>query len=514
MSFNPNNKRIAVNTTVLYVRMLLLMAVSLYTSRIVLDALGAVDFGLYNVIGGVVVALGFLQGTLNTTSSRYITVALGKGNQDDLKTVFSNILLVNILLAVIILVLSETIGLWFVYNKLQIPQDRFNAALWVYQMSIITVMVNVVSVPYNASIIAHEKMKAFAYISLFDGFGKLAVAFALLHVKDIDKLILYSALLLIIQLIDRAVYGYYSHRNFEETRTGIRPDKELLKKMFGFISWSSYGSFVSIGYTQGLNILLNMFFGPAVNAARAVSVQVQNAVISFTNNFQTAINPQLMQSVAKEDYHRSRQLLIASSKLSFFLLCVIGIPIIILAPTILELWLKKVPDHTVSFVRLMLIISIWSCLANPLRMVNQAEGHIKKFQMYECTILLMIIPLSYICLKTDRFPEIVFIVHLLIELVAGIVRTFIVLPKIEMKIKDYFKLVYRPVTIVFFLSLFTGYIFVHILKDNLVSQLIVFILSELFMIGIIYTLGLTRQERLKMNTIASTVKSKITSNDR
>ena len=316
--------------------MLLLMVVSLYTSRIVLDALGAVDYGLYNVIGGVVVALGFLQGTLNTTSSRYITVAIGKGDQDNLKTVFSNILLVNILLAVIILILSETIGLWFVYNKLQIPQDRFNAA---YQMSIITVMVNVVSVPYNACIIAHEKMKAFAYISLFDGFGKLAVAFALLHVKDIDKLILYSALLLIIQLIDRAVYGYYSHRNFEETRTRIRPDKELLKKMFGFILWSSYGSFVSIGYTQGLNILLNMFFGPAVNAARAVSVQVQNAVISFTNNFQTAINPQLMQSVAKEDYRRSRQLLIASSKLSFFLLCIIGIPIIILAPTILELWL-------------------------------------------------------------------------------------------------------------------------------------------------------------------------------
>lgn len=500
---NNKNKRIAINTAVLYVRMLLLMAVSLYTSRVILDALGAVDYGLYNVVGGVVVAIGFLQGTLNTTSSRYITVALGKDSLEKLKIVFSNVLIVNFLLALIILILSETIGLWFVYNKLQIPSDRFNAALWVYQMSIVTVMVNIISVPYNACIIAHEKMKAFAYISLFDAFGKLAVAFLLLHVTKIDKLILYSALLLIIQLIDRGVYGIYSNKNFEETKSKIKINKPLLKKMMGFITWSSYGSFVSIGFTQGLNILLNLFFGPTVNAARAISVQVQNAITSFTNNFQTAINPQLIQSVATEDFYRSRQLLIASSKFSFYLLCIIGIPVIILAPTILNLWLKEVPAHTVNFVRLMLIISIWSCLANPLRIVNQAEGHIKKFQLYECTILLLIIPCAYIALRLDKLPEMVFCVHLVLELSASVVRAVIVLPKIGMDVKEYFFRIYRPVSLVFILSLGIGCFVSCLIGDNLYSRLGVLFISEIIMIALIYLVGLSANEKSEIKKIAT-----------
>ena len=275
-----------------------MMVVSLYTSRIVLDALGVVDFGLYNVVGGIVVALGFLSGTLNTASSRFITVSLSKGCLEEMKKTFSNVLFVNILLAVIVLIAGETVGLWFLYNKLQVPPERFNAAFWVYQMSIVTVMINIISSAYNACIIAHEKMKAFAYFSLFDCFAKLLIAYAL-FITNYDKLIIYGALLLTVQIIDRIVYGAYCTRKFNETRTKIILDRPLLTQMFKFISWASYGSFVSIGFTQGLNILINLFFGPAINAARAVSVQVQNAVVSFTTNFQTAINPQLIQSVAK-----------------------------------------------------------------------------------------------------------------------------------------------------------------------------------------------------------------------
>lgn len=496
MGYSINNKRIAINTIVLYLRMLLLMVVSLYTSRIVLQALGVVDFGLYNVIGGVVVAIGFLQGALNTASSRFITVALGKGNEEKLKDVFSNILIVNILLAIIVFILSETIGLWCVYEKLQIPVRRMNAAIWVYQASVVTVIVNIISVPYNACIIAHEKMKAFAYISLFDAFGKLAVAFAMLHVVNVDKLILYSLLLMTIQLIDRIIYGSYCKHNFQETNAKLSFNKVLLKKMFSFIGWSSYGSFVSIGYTQGLNILLNIFFGPAVNAARAVSVQVQNAIVSFTYNFQTAINPQLIQSVAVQDFNRSKKLLIASSKFSFYLLCLIGIPVIAYAPTILGLWLKQVPEHTVSFVRLMLIISIWSSLANPLRTINQAEGNIKKFQLYECSILLLIVPVSYFALKLEKIPEIVFCIHLFIELLTGFIRIIIVLPKIGMKIISYIRCIYIPTALVFFINLFAGLGISSVTNYSLSIKIGGLCLLEAVIIISTFFLGLTSKEKL------------------
>lgn len=477
-----------------------MMVVSLYTSRIVLDALGVVDFGLYNVVGGIVVALGFLSGTLNTASSRFITVALSKGCLDEMNKTFSNVLFVNILLAVIVLIAGETVGLWFLYNKLQVPPERFNAAFWVYQMSIVTVMINIISSAYNACIIAHEKMKAFAYFSLFDCFAKLLIAYALLHITNYDKLIIYGALLLTVQIIDRIVYGAYCTRKFNETRTKIILDRPLLTQMFKFISWASYGSFVSIGFTQGLNILINLFFGPAINAARAVSVQVQNAVISFTTNFQTAINPQLIQSVAKNDFTRARMLLKVSSKFSFFLLCLLGMPLIAVTPFILNLWLKEVPEHTVWFVRLMLVISIWSCIANPLRIVNQAEGNIRKFQLCEGTVLLMIVPVSYIVLKIYKIPELVFVVHLVIELLSSYIRIKIVLPKINMSIKDYFKSIYSPLFLIFSISIFICFFLLKYLNmgHDIFSALSVCILLEISMIALIFIIGLNSSERIRL----------------
>lgn len=504
-ALSSDNKRIAVNTFFLYIRMLLMMVVSLYTSRIVLDALGVVDFGLYNVVGGIVVALGFISGTLNTASSRFITVSLSKGCLGEMKKTFSNVLFVNILLAVIVLIAGETVGLWFLYNKLQVPPERFNAAFWVYQMSIVTVMINIISSAYNACIIAHEKMKAFAYFSLFDCFAKLLIAYAL-FITNYDKLIIYGALLLTVQIIDRIVYGAYCTRKFNETRTKIILDRPLLTQMFKFISWASYGSFVSIGFTQGLNILINLFFGPAINAARAVSVQVQNAVVSFTTNFQTAINPQLIQSVAKNDFTRARMLLRISSKFSFFLLCLLGMPLIAIAPLVLNLWLKEVPEHTVWFVRLMLVISIWSCIANPLRIVNQAEGNIRKFQLYEGTVLLMIVPISYIVLKVYKIPELVFVVHLVIELLSSYIRIKIVLPKIRMSIKDYFKSIYLPLFAIFSITiLFCVFLTTHIgLKDNISSSILLCLLLEMFMSLLIYTVGLNKEERGKIILLLNT----------
>lgn len=493
------NKRIAVNTLFLYMRMLLLMVVSLYTSRIVLDALGVVDYGLYNVVGGVVVALGFLSGTLNAASSRFITVALSTGCMDEMKKTFGNVLFVNIMLALVVFVAGETVGLWFLYNKMQIPLERFTAAFWVYQMSIATVMISVISSAFNACIIAHEKMKTFAYISLIDAFGKLLLAYLLLHISGYDKLIVYGIFLLAIQIIDRLVYGMYCSRHFPETRTKIKIDKHVLSKMFKFISWASYGSFVSIGFTQGLNILINLFFGPAVNAARAVSVQVQNAVVAFTTNFQTAVNPQLIQSVATGDYSRARELLRISSKLSFFLLCIIGLPLIAVTPFVLDLWLKDVPEHTIWFVRLMLVISIWSSLANPLRIINQAEGNIRKFQLYEGTVLLMIVPVSYISLKLYGIPELVFVVHLVIELLSSYIRIKTVLPKIKMSIKDYFKSIYSPLLLIFSISIFLCVFLLKYLHtgNDILSAFSVCILLEICMSSLMFKIGLNTSEKIK-----------------
>lgn len=492
---SSNNKRIAKNTLILYVRMLVLMATSLYTSRVILDALGVEDYGIYNVVGGVVTFLGFLNGTLSTASSRYITVALGKGDALRCKQVFASVLQVNILLCVFVVLASETVGLWFLVNKMQIPEGRMNAALWVYQFSVATVILNIISVPYNASIIAHERMKAFAYISLFDAFAKLGIAILLTTSWSADKLIVYALFLFLIQLVDRIIYGQYCVRKFQETRYSPYYDRTLLKEMLGFVSWSAYGSFVSVGFTHGLNILLNLFFGPAVNAARAVSVQVQSNVNNFVQNFQTAINPQLTKSVAVGSFEKSRELLLASTRFSFYLLCILGLPIICEADYILHLWLKEVPPHTVFFVQLMLTISIWQSLAYALRTVNQAEGNIKKFQLYECSLLLFIVPVAYVCLKMGYSPESVFVVHLVIELMANLVRIKIVLPKIGMSLSDYFKKVYYKVLPIFLLPLAIVYPLHEQYESGLLRFLCSIVIVELMVLVMVYSVGINTKEK-------------------
>lgn len=487
---------IAKNSLILYGRMLVLLFLSLYTSRIVLSALGAVDYGLYNVVGGVVITIGFLTGTLNTASARYITVALGKGDEKEIRTTFSNILAVNIMLALAVIVISETIGLWFLCEKMTIPEERVTAAKWVYQLSIVTVAINIISIPYNACIIAHERMKAFAYITIVDGVGKLVVAFLLIYSASVDRLVLYAVLIFLIQITDRCIYGIYCGKNFKETRGKLALDKKMLRGMAGFISWAAYGSLVSVGFTQGLNILLNLFFGPAVNAARAVSVQVQNVAQMFTTNFQTAINPRIIKSVAVSDFQETRDLLQVSSKMSFSLLSVISVPLVFAAPFLLNLWLGKAPEHTVAFVRLMLVTSIMSSIANPLRIINQAEGNIKKFQICECSILLTIVPLSYIVLKVSPIPELVFCVHLVIEIIAHFVRVRIVVPKIKMRVADYFKAIYFPLVVVLVVALASGYAIFLCVGNGIAGQCLTGISAELVLIAMICKVGLNQRERM------------------
>lgn len=492
---SQNNKRIAKNTLLLYARMLLLLIISLYTSRVVLNTLGVEDYGINNVVSGFISMLGFLSGSLGAASSRFITYDLGIGDMSTMKRTFGNIVTIHLFLAFVVLIIGETIGLWFVLNKLQIPENRVTAALWVYQFSIFSFMLSIVSVPYNATIIAHERMKAFAYITIVDAALKLLIVY-LLVVIPYDKLIIYAILFFCIQIFDRIIYGIYCFKHFEETKVKLAFDKKLLKEIFSFAVWTMNGSLAYIGFTQGINVLLNMFFGPVVNAARGIAVQVQGVVQNFCNNFQMALNPQLTKSYAQKDLKHMQQLLKVSSKFSFFLLFIISLPLMFEAQLVLKWWLGIVPEHTVNFLRLILCSSMLFALSNPIIVSVHATGRIKKFQAIEGTMLLCIVPIAYVLLKFLGIrPEYVFCVHIAVEILTQYVRVRIVLPMISMKYIDYLKEVIVPIIKVLLITPILPLIVYFYMNQSVFAFIIICIISFICCLCGIYFLGCTKQER-------------------
>ena len=429
-----------------------------------------------------------------TSSSRFITVAIGTNDIDYRIKTFSTVFWVNCLLAIIVVVFAETLGLWFLLNKMNIPEMRETSAFWVYQCSVLTVTASIISVPYNAAIIANEKMNAFAYITLIAGFAKLIISFVIDNLY-IDRLVLYAILLGCVDLIILTSYYLYGRYRLVECRIKRIFDKDFFFEMFKFIGWSSYGSFASAGFTHGINIVLNLFFGPAVNAARAISVQIQNAVISFTSNFQMAINPQLIINTANKDFATARRLLIYSSKLSFFLLCALGLPILSETHFILKIWLVEFPSVAVSFSQIMIVISIFGCLANGLRVVNQAEGDIKRFQVYECSILLLIVPVSYMCLVAYENPIIAFVVHFVLECIAQLVRIYIVLPKIQMRYFYYIRQIYFRMIPVFVVPTLLSYLLINLMEESWLRLFVNVCLDEIAIIGCTLMFGLCQEER-------------------
>lgn len=491
-----DNKRIVYNTILLYIRMLFLVLISLYTSRIVLQTLGVEDFGINNVVGGIISFLGFLTSSLAGASSRFITVALGKGNLIELKKIFNNIISIHILFAFIIFVLGETIGLWFVSTKLNIPANREFAAFWVYQFSIITAMGSFISMPYNAAIIAHEKMSAFAYLTIGDALLKLLAVF-MLTISPYDRLIMYAGMILCIQLFDFIIYIIYCNKKFPETHlTKLTINNTLFKEIFYYAGWTMNGSLAVFGYTQGLNILLNIFFNPAINAARGIAVQVQNIINNFSYNFQMAINPQLTKSYAQDDLSRMHQLLIASTKFSVFLLFFICLPLILEAPLVLKWWLGQYPEYTVSFLRLILITSILFALSNPIGTAIHATGKIKKFQIAEGSSLLTIVPIAYLLLKFFHVPpECVFIVHILIEMFTQYIRIRIVLPQINLPLKTYWIVALKPIIKVLILSSIIPIFLCSYMEYNLPNFFIICIICVLSCGLSIYKWGCSKEEK-------------------
>ena len=409
-----NNKRIAKNTLLLYFRMLLMMAVTLYTSRITLAALGVTDYGIYNVVGGMVAMFSILSGSLSVTIGRFITVEVGKGDKERLKTIFSMSVSIQICMALVICLIAEVAGVWFLNNKMVIPVDRLYAAHWVLQLSILTFLVNLISVPYNAVIIAHERMSAFAYISILEVVLKLVIVY-LLYVSPVDKLIVYAVLLALVAVVIRLVYGSYCKRHFEEARYRLCFDKKLLRDMFGFIGWAFWGNAMVVLKDQGTNVLLNLFCGPAVNAARGVAMQVNNAVYSFVQNFMMAVNPQITKSYSAGSIADMHKLIIRSAKFGFFILLMLLMPICANIDYILGLWLVEVPEHTANFIVLVLLYSLLDCYGHPLITGVLAEGDIKRYEIALTIIYFLNFVASYVFLKMGMQPEVVFVLNIIFK---------------------------------------------------------------------------------------------------
>ena len=421
-STSDNNKRIAKNTLMLYFRMILLMLISLYTSRVVLATLGETDYGLYSVVGGVVMMLAFLNGAMAGGTQRFLNTEMGKGSEEGLRRVFSSAVCIHILVALVVLLLAETLGLWFLNTHMTIPADRMKAANWVYQFSVAAFMVNILCVPYNASIIAHEKMSAFAYISILEAALKLLIVF-LIQVLPSDKLISYAFLLFLVGIIQRIVYNVYCHRHFPETHfQRANVDVPLAKQMMAFSSWSIFGSFGYIAHTQGIAICVNLFFTPAVNAAQGLSNTINHAVTGFVANFQTALNPQIVQNYAAGRLSDMHRLIFRGCRLSFFLITLFAVPLIVEMPAVLGVWLKEVPEYTTIFARLVLAISVVNSYSGVLATSQGATGKVKVYQTTLTLTGFFHVPLTLVAFYYGGAPYVCSWIYIVIVLILQVMR--------------------------------------------------------------------------------------------
>jgi O-antigen/teichoic acid export membrane protein len=409
------------NTVALYIRMGVTLVIGLYTSRVVLSTLGVEDFGIYNIVGGIVSMFAFLNNSMSGATSRFLTIKLGRNDNEGLRETFSAALTIHLLIAILIFVLGETIGLWFLENKLQISSHSMGVARVVYQLSLFTAMTSIIQVPYVASIISHERMNVYAYIEIFNTILKLGIVYLLL-VTDYNKLILYAILLFCASVLIASIYIFYGVRNFPECKWKFSSDKKIIYPMLTFSSWDLYGNLSYTAKTQGVNMLLNLFFGVVINAAYGVAMQVQNAVMSFSNSFLTASRPQIVKYYAVNDINQMQKLIINTAKFSFLLISLISFPVILECRYVLHLWLKEVPEYAVVFCQLNLISGLLTSMFTVLTFAIHATGRIKHLSFVSGTIYILVIPISYFFLKAGFSPIIPFIINIVLLLVAYLIN--------------------------------------------------------------------------------------------
>lgn len=489
-----NNKLIAKNTLLLYFRMFFSMIVSLYTSRLILSALGITDFGIYSVVGGVVALFSFLNSAMAASTQRFLTFEIGKGDKNRLNNIFSISVNLHLCISLIVLLLAETIGIWFLNNKLTIPYDRIVAANWVFQFSVFTLILTILSVPYNALIIAREKMNVFAYIGILEIFLKLLIVY-LLFISDFDKLIFFSALVFFVSLVIRIIYQVYCRKNHPESHYKFYWEKNLFKQMASFAGWNLIGVFAGLAQDQGINIILNIFYGPVINAARGIGAQVNNAVTNLVINFQTAISPQITKAYASEGVFNQNKLVFFSSKLSFFLIFLFSLPLILNADIVLGLWLKKVPENTILFVNLGLINIMIGSISGPLQILAQATGRIKYYQIIVSGILLLDLPIAYLILSFGLNIQAVLWSTILISVIALVARLYILKFLVSFSISTFLNEVINPILKVFFMSSILPVICMFYIELVWVRFFLIIMSGIISTIFFVWVFGTTKNER-------------------
>lgn len=499
---NNHNKHIAKNTMYLYIRMVLVMLVQLYTSRVILRVLGIEDYGIYNIVGIIVVSFSFVTGPLSIVTQRFFSFELGRNNISKIKDVFSMSLIVHIILSIFILILSETIGLWFLNNKMDIPIDRLYAANWVYQCSIFTFILNILNTPFNSAIIAYEKMSFYAYLSIFEIISKLFIVYLLLLIST-DRLILYSLLIVFVTLIITTIYKIYCNRYLKNIKFIFVCDKILLKQLMNFSGWSLFGAIASMSANQGLNLLLNIFCGVTVNAAMGISNQVSSSINQFVTNFQTAFRPQIVKSYAGGEIDCLHKLICQSSKFSFLLLFMIICPLMFNLDFILHLWLgNNVPEYTSQFCRFMLLYTLIESLSAPIWMTVQATGMIRKYQLCISSLFLLNIIISYLFLKYGFKPTVVLNIKCFMALLYLMYRLFYIHTCINLSVFIFLKKTILPVFLTAGLAFLTMLSLVYYIQTDTIGGGILSLAIFLFIyMIIIYMIALTSKEKYVLKKI-------------
>lgn len=501
-----NNKRIAKNTLYLYIRTMFVMCVSIYTSRIILDILGVEDYGIYNVVGGFVSMFSVLSGTLTAASQRFIAYELGK-TDSNVKKVFSTTLSIHFLLAIILLVLIEIIGLWFLNYKMNIEPDRLFAANWVFQCSVITFCVSLISIPYTAAIIAYEKMSAFAYISIFEVLAKLVAVYAL-YMIAFDSLIIYAVFMLFVAIILRVIYGIYCRKNFLDCRYILSFEKKIFKEILSFSGWNFIGSSAAILNNQGINMLINLFFGVTLNAARGLATQIDTALNTFVQNFMMALNPQITKSYAAGDFEYVNKMIILGTKFAFFLFWVLCLPVYLNTNFILSVWLRKVPDYAALFIQLGIIYNLAQNLSQCLYTTMLATGRIKKYQIIVGGLSLLAFPTAWIFFEMGLPGEYGYWAMIIYSVVCLIGRLFLLQEMVPLFSGiEYIKKVIFPIA----LTITPTIAIIYLIHKCIIQTSWITFLSEsafcvILSLGNILLLGLSKKER---NKLYSLVKNKI-----
>lgn len=488
--------------------MFFIMCITLYTSRVVLNALGIEDYGLYTAVGGFVALFGVISGSLSTAISRFITFELGKGNYIKLKLIFSSSVLIQFLIALLIIVLVETVGVWFLNERMTVPEGQLTAANWVLQFSVITFAVNLISVPYTAVIIAHEKMSAFAYISIFDAVCKLLIAY-LISVSLTNRLITYSILLCCLAIITRLIYNIYCQKHFEECKFVLKFDKSITKEIFSFAGWNFIGSCSGLLRDQGINILLNLFCGPAVNAGRGIAMQVSSAINTFTGSFTSALNPQITKQFAKNNYEEWSRLVYRGAKFSCFLLLIPSVPLFFESQTILSLWLSIVPPYTSIFVRLIIVYVFVETISCTLVTLMLATGNIRNYQILVGGCQMLNFPVAYCLLKLEFEPEFTIVGSIVIACICMALRLFMLHRMVRLNIAAFLSHVLVQIIIVALASTIVPIILIEEMSEGINRVCIVIFTSVIWTASMSFFLGCSSGEQKIIITQINKVKDKI-----